>query len=221
MAHINRQNIGKFWPIPRKGTKYLAVASYNQYESIPLVVVVRDILKIVRNKKELQRLINEKRIKINHKEIRNTNYPVCLFDIINLPDIKKNYKAIFSDKKKMIFEGIPDKEAETKIFKILNKKILAEKKVQINLMHGKNIISKEKVNTGDSILLNLKDNKIIKIIPMEKGKNIFVIKGKHMGEKGKIDSIMERGGKTLAKIISDKAGKEKINVWIKNIIVIE
>lgn len=49
-------------------------------------------------------------------------------------------------------------------------------------MHGKNIISKEKVNTGDSLLLNLKDNKIIKIITMEKGKNIFVIKGKHIGK---------------------------------------
>jgi len=218
MAHINRQNIGKFWPIPRKGTKYLAVPSYNKYESIPLVVVVRDILRITRNKKELQRLINEKRIKINHKEIRETNYPVCLFDVINLVDIKKNYKAIFSENKKMIFKEISDKESETKIFKVINKKILPGKKVQLNLMHGKNIISKEKVNTGDSLLLNLKDNKIIKIITMEKGKNIFVIKGKHIGENGKIDSIIKRGGKTLAKIISDKG---KVNVWVKNIIVVE
>jgi len=218
MAHVNRQNIGKFWPIPRKGTKYLAVASYNRYESIPLVIIARDILKIVRNKKELQRLINEKKIKINHKEIMETNYPVCLFDVINLADIKKNYQAIFSEHKKMIFEEISDKESETKIFKILNKKILPGKKVQFNLMHGKNIISKEKANTGDSILLNLKDNNIIKIIAMEKGKKVFVMKGKHAGESGKIENILERGGKTIAKIISDKG---KINVWVKNIIVVE
>jgi small subunit ribosomal protein S4e len=218
MAHINRQNIGKFWPIPRKGTKYLAVASYNKYGSIPLVVVARDILKIVRNKKELKRLINEKRIKINHKEIRETNYPVCLFDVINLIDIKKNYRATFSENKKMIFEEISDKESETKIFKIFNKKILSGNRVQFNLMYGKNIISKEKANTGDSILLNLKENKIIKIIKMEKGEKTFVVKGKHAGEKGKIEDIMQRGGKTIVKIISDKG---KINVWIKNMIVVE
>jgi len=218
MAHINRKNIGKFWPIPRKGTKYIAVASYNKSDSIPLVVIARDILKIVRNKKELQRLINEKKIKINHKEIHETNYPVCLFDIINLPDMKKNYRATFSEKKKMIFEEISDKESETKIFKVLNKKILPGKKVQLNLMHGKNIISKEKANTGDSLLLNLKENSIIKIITMEKGKKVFVMKGKHAGENGKIENIMERGGKTIVKIISDKG---KINVWVKNIIIVE
>ena len=217
MAHINRQNIGKFWPIPRKGTKYLAVASYNKSESIPLVVVVRDILKIVRNKKELERLINEKRIKINHKEIKETNYPICLFDIINLVGIKKNYRATFSEHKKMIFEEISDKESETKIFKVLNKKILSGKNVQLNLMHGKNIISKEKVNTGDSILFDLKENKIIKIITIGKGKDIFVIKGKHTGQKGKMEESVQRGGKTIVKMISDKG---KINVWIKNIIVI-
>jgi len=218
MAHLNRQNIGKFWPIPRKGTKYLAVASYNKSDSIPLVVVVRDILKIVRNKQELQRLINEKRIKINHKEIKEVNYPVCLFDVINLVDVKKNYRATFSEYKKMIFEEISNNESETKLFKVLNKKILPGKLIQLNLMHGKNIISKEKVNTGDSLLLNLKDNSIIKIIKMEKGKNVFVIRGKHMGANGKMEDIMKRGGKTIAKIISEKS---KINVWIKNIIVIE
>ena len=53
MVHLKRQNIGKFWQIPRKGTKYLTVASHNQKKSIPLVVFMREILKIVRNKKEL------------------------------------------------------------------------------------------------------------------------------------------------------------------------
>jgi small subunit ribosomal protein S4e len=218
MTHLNRQNIGKFWPIPKKGTKYLAVANYNKHESIPLVVVARDILKIVRNKKELKRLINEKRIKINHKEIREINYPVCLFDVINLVGTKKNYRATFSEHKKMIFEEVSDKESETKIFKVLNKKILPGKKVQLNLMHGKNIISKEKVNTRDSILFNLKENKIIKIITIEKGRKIFVIKGKHTGQKGKIEDIIQRGGKTIVKMLTDKG---KINVWVKNIIVVE
>tara|TARA_Y100000310_G_scaffold122529_1_gene121239 strand:- start:7138 stop:7794 length:657 start_codon:yes stop_codon:yes gene_type:complete len=218
MTHVNRQNIGKFWPIPRKGSKYLTVSSHNKYNSIPLVVVARDILGIIINKKELQRLINEKKIQVNHKEIRETNYPISLFDVINLIELKKNYKATLSDHKKIIFEEISNKEAETKILKILNKKILPEKKVQLNLIDGRNIVSDEKANTQDSILLNLKDNKIVKVIPVEKGKNVFVMRGKHAGHKGKIEDIMDRGGKTIVKIISDEG---KVNVWIKNIIVTE
>ena len=43
----------------------------------------------------------------------------------------------------------------------------------------------------------------------------FVIKGKHTGVKGKITEIIEQGGKKIAVISDDK---EKINVWIKNVI---
>ena len=137
MTHLKRHKIGKFWPIPRKGTKYLAVATHNKNDAIPLVVIVRDVLKLVKNKKELQRIINKREIQINHKEIRETNYPVCLFDVINLPSIKKNYRAMLSTNKKMIFEEISDEEAKTKVFKVISKKTLSNKKMQLNLIHGK------------------------------------------------------------------------------------
>jgi small subunit ribosomal protein S4e len=218
MTHLKRNKIGKFWAIPRKGTKYLALASHNAKESIPLVIVMRDLLKLVRNKKELKRMLNEKAILINHKEIRETNYPVCLFDIITIPSTKKNFKATISKHKKMVFEEVLGKEAETKLYKVLNKKLLSVKIIQLNLSQGKNILSNEKINIGDSIVLNLKDNKILSIIPIEKGKIAFVLKGKHIGHSGKILEVLERGGKKIAKIESE--GK-RINVWVKNLIMIK
>tara|TARA_Y100000310_G_C20670727_1_gene810117 strand:+ start:831 stop:1481 length:651 start_codon:yes stop_codon:yes gene_type:complete len=216
MAYLKRQKIGKFWPIARKGTKYVARSTHDQHNSIPLIVVMRDILKIVRNKKELKRSLNEKQILINNKEIRETNYPINLFDIVNF--VNKNYRASLSENKKMIFEEISDKEAETKVYKIISRKLLSKNKIQLNLMQGKNILSDEKAKTGDSVVLNLKENKIEKIIPMEKGKTGFALKGKHMGSVGEIVEIMERGGKSIAKI---KSKDGNINVWVKNIIVIK
>lgn len=216
MTYLKRNKIGNFWPIPRKGTKYLAVASHNQNESIPLSVILRDILRLVKNKKELKRALNEKQVLINNKQIKETNYPVCLFDILTIG--KKNYKAILSENKKMIFREIENKDSETKIYKILNKKKLGEDKIQLNLTQGKNILSNEKIEVGDSVILNLKDNKIIKKIPLEKGRTAFAIKGKHAGKSGKILEIMKRGSKKIAKI--EHKG-ERINVWIKNIILTE
>ena len=216
MAYLKRSKIGNFWPIPRKGNKYLALTPHNQNESIPLVVVLRDILKLVRNKKELKRILNEKQILINHKQIRETNYPVCLFDILSVG--KKHYKTILSEGRKINFQEIQDKDSETRIYKILSRKMLGKNKTQLNLMQGKNILANEKSEIGDSVLLNLKDNKIIKTIHLEKGKTAFAVKGKHMGKFGKILEIMERGGKKIAKI--EHKG-ERINVWTKNIILIE
>ena len=216
--HFKRKTIGKFWPIARKGTKYVAVPDHNQYESLPLVVVIRDMLKLVRTTKELKKLLYEKKIQINHKIIRETNYPISLFDILTLNDMKKSYKAVLSKEKKLIMEEISDKESHEKIYKVMNKKVLGDKKIQLNLMHGRNIISKEKVSTGDSVVFNLKENKIIKIIPMEKGRTAFVNLGKHAGISGKINEIVERGGKNIAKI---QMGTDKINVWVENIIILE
>ncbi len=219
MAYIKRQNIGKFWPVPRKGTKYLAVATHNQRDSIPLIVVMRDILKIAENSKELKKVLNEKKIMINNKEIKETNYPVGLFDIISFSG--KNYRAVLSEKKKMIFDEISEKDAGLKIVKVIGKKVLGKGVIQVNLMDGRNIILKNEVKTGDSVVYNFKENKAEKIIKMEKGKTGFVFEGKHAGNKGKIEDIIERGGKKLAKIVTERGKDEKINVWVKNVIVME
>lgn len=216
--HFKRKTMPKFWPIARKGTKYIAVPNHNQYDSMPLVVVMRDVLNIVKNKKELKKLLNEKQVLVNQKIVHETNYPIILFDIISFPAMKKNYKAILSLNKKIEFLEVSGKEAETKAYKVISKKILNGNKLQVNLMHGRNILTNEKMNTGDTVLYDLKSNKILKVIPLEKGKNIFIIKGKHAGKSGKINEIVKRGGKELAKINS---GDEKVNVWVKNIIVTE
>lgn len=211
--HINRKNTGRFWPIPRKGTKYIAVSTHNRKSSMPLSVIMRDILKSVKNSKELKKLLNEGKIKINGKEIRDVKYPVGLFDILSFSN--KNYRSNFNGKK-TFFEEVKNEEAHTKIIKIIGKKKLRDNVIQINLMDGRNIITSEKAEINDSILYDFNSKKIKKVIKMENGSHGFVIKGKHSGQKGKILDIINVGGKELA-IIDNK---EKITVWTKNIITI-
>ena len=69
--HKNRYNMGKFWPVAKKGTKYVAKSSHNNSNSVPLAVLMRDVLKLVRTTKELKKVLNEKQIKVSGKEIRD------------------------------------------------------------------------------------------------------------------------------------------------------
>jgi small subunit ribosomal protein S4e len=187
--HKNRNNAGKIWGIPKKGSKYVPVARHNETDSAPLLVVMRDLLKLVNTKKELQMLINEKQVLVNGKLIIDTNFPVEILDVVTLPKINKNYRAILSKTKKMVFEEILDKDAEKKVYKVLCKKIVNGKKTQLNLSSGLNILSEEIVETGDSVELNLKTKKIIKRIKFEKGKEVYALKGKYAGTQGKIEDI--------------------------------
>ena len=61
-------------------------------------------------------------------------------------------------------------------------------------------------------------NATITVAAMSAKTSVIVIKGKHTGNTGKIEEIIERGGKKLVKISSDD---KKINVWVKNIILTE
>jgi len=102
-----------------------------------LIVVMRDVLKVVRNNKELKKAIGEKKIKINGKEVREVKYPVGLFDVIAVG--KDNYRASLKGKK-MGFEEISDSEAGKKVAKIIGKKVLGKNKIQFNLMDGSDSI---------------------------------------------------------------------------------
>lgn len=212
--HLKRQMIGKFWPVPRKGTKFLAVASHEKEKAIPLVVVLRDILRIIDNKKELKKIINEKRILVNNKIIKETNFPVLLFDVISFPNIKKYYRSVFS-KRKIVFEEISEEKSFFKAYKVERKKILKGKKIQINLSDGRNLLSKQNINPGDSVLFNFKDKKIEKVLKSKKDAVVVVLKGKYIGSYGKIREICEK------KFVKIELKDKEVDVDKKNIMVVE
>ncbi len=209
--HKNRHNMGNFWPVAKKGNKYVAASSHNNSNSIPLSVVMRDVLKMVRTTKELKKALNEKQVKVSGKEVRDTNYPVALFDVVSAGG--KDFRVLLGTNKKFKFEEA--KDADKKVLKIIGKKNLGKRGIQFNLMDGKNIISKEKAAVGDTAIVSLKDGKISKVVKMDKGSEGYVIHGKHTGVQGKIANIIEQGGKKIAVIDHDK---EKVNVWVKNVI---
>ena len=54
--HLKRQFVPKKWPIYRKGTKYIVRPNSDINTGLPILVVLRDLLKIVQNKKETKRI---------------------------------------------------------------------------------------------------------------------------------------------------------------------
>jgi small subunit ribosomal protein S4e len=210
--HIKRKTIPKIWPITKTGTKYLAVPSHNQNEAMPLLIVIRDILKLVKTKKELKKILNEKKIIVNAKTIREVNYPLSLFDSLSIPSINKHFRIVIADKK-LSLSPIDEKDANTGLFKVINKKQVAGKKVQLNLNNGRNILSNDKIEVGNFVVVDYQKSKITKIIPLEKDTKVIVVKGKHLGKSGKIKEIVQEGQNLIAKI----KAKEEISTEISNL----
>lgn len=210
----------KTWPIARKGKRqrFIAVPSHGTSKGITILYILRDILKIAATRKEAKKILFQGDVKINNKIRKDDAFPVQVFDTISLEKGKQHYRLEIVNKKFQLKE-ISAKESEEKIVKIKNKTILVKNKVQMNLEDGTNMLTKEKFNVGDSIIINTKTNKVTKILPLKKGAKVEVVIGKHAGKKGELVGITElRRGKDYLIKLEDKS---QVSLPYKTILVIK
>ncbi len=214
--HLKRQKVPKNWPVARKGTAYVIKPYSNLEKGVPLLIVLREMLNIAQNRKEVKKAIHEKNILINNKPASDEKNSLQLFDKLTLVPSKKCYKVNLAENGKFVMEEIKENETNQKIAKIIDKKTLKGKKTQINLSDGRNFISDVKCNVGDSASINFKDKKIEKCLSLKENAKVIVFAGKHSGKRGTILKLKDE-----RKMSSLEAKGEKINVLIKQIMVIE
>ena len=186
--HQTRQEATTRLPITRKGTTYVARASSDLKNSVPVVIAVRDILNLAKTKKEVKKMINQKKLKINGRDVIDHNESIALFNIF---EAGKNYVLKLSTTRKFFFEEIKDKDSKERLCKVIGKTILPGNKLQINLHDGTNILGDNKFSVGDSVYLDI-SGKIKKHVSPEKGNQAFIISGKYEGQSGKISDVKDK-----------------------------
>jgi len=189
MTIIKRIAAPKWWPIEKKTKKFVIKprGPYLKDFSLPLLVLIRDVLKIADTEKEASKIIKKGEILIDGRKRKDPKFGVGLFNIIEIPSMKRAYRAV--PKKGLSFIEIPEKEAKLKICKIINKKSLKGKKNQINLNDGRNILTNENYSTQDSLLIEVPEQKIIDHIKFAENSTCMIFKGKNAGKIGKIKTI--------------------------------
>jgi small subunit ribosomal protein S4e len=189
MTRLKRIAAPKWWPIEKKTKKFIIVSrgSYLREFSLPLLVFIRDVLKIAENKKEALAIIKKGEVLVDGRKRKDPKFGIGLFNVIEFPSLKKTYRAI--PKRGLSFIEIPEKEAKLKLCKIVNKKSLKGNKNQINLNDGRNILTNEKYSTYDSLLIEVPEQKIVDHIKFAENSTCMIFKGKNAGKIGKIKTI--------------------------------
>ena len=146
--HQKRISAPRSWPIQRK-EHYWTVkprpGAHPANHSIPLLILVRDLLKLADNTKEAKRVLHEGNILVNGKIRKDPKYLVGIFDIISIPKIEKHYRVLTDRKGKLTFTQIKEEDSKTKLCRINNKTIVKGGKVQLNMHDGRNIIGSNDV----------------------------------------------------------------------------
>lgn len=222
--HLSRLAAPKTWPISRKRSKWITKplpGSHNLTNSLPLNVILRDILKVSSNNYETKKMLNDKAVLINNKVIREKRYSVGLLDVISLPKLKKNYRMVLSKQGKLNIINISEAEANILPIKIVNKNQISKKKTQINFGNGWNIlIDKDQYKTNDVILYDTKAKKIKEHIPFAVNSVVYFTSGRHVSKIAKLVELKETGKLRKQKIAVVEADKNKWESSTNNIIII-
>ena len=189
MTRLKRLAAPKWWPIERK-TKRFTVSPRGPYPkefSLPLSVLLRDILKLAETGKDARLIIKKGEVLVDGRKVKDPKFGVGIFDLIEIPSLKKSWRAIPKDG--LSFIEIPENEKRLKVCKIIDKKTLKGNKNQLNLNDGRNILTNEKYSTQDSLLIELPEQKIVEHIKFEKGSTAMVLGGKNAGKISKVKEI--------------------------------
>lgn len=223
MARMKRLTSPKFWRLEKKKSKWtvpVRPGPHKKERSIPLQIVLRDILKFVETGKEAQNILNNKEVFVDGRIITDHAFGVGLMDVISIPKIKKYFRVVPSAKGFILIE-IPENESKLKLLRINNKTVITKGKMQLNLHDGKNLlVPKGEYSTGDSILVELPGMKIVDHVKLGPGSLILLFEGKDIGRTGKVKEIVTGHGEARISYevegVADETIKDHVIVIGKN-----
>jgi len=219
--HLKRKPAPRFWPIHRKEHVWTVKprpGHHSLAHSLPLTIIMRDILGFAKTRKEAKIIISKGKVLVDGKTRREEAFPVGLMDVISIPDAEATYRVL-SYRKGLILHPIEKDEATFKLCRIENKTIVDHGHVQLNLHDGANKLvsvsdpknpEEDVYQTLNVIKVALPDGEIIEQMKLAKNATALIIGGKNMGVHGKIVDIeegKEKKRRLMLTTIEDVDGK--------------
>ena len=205
-GHLKRKPAPKLWPIHRKEAVWTVMSKPGPHSlsgSLPLALVVRDILGFAKTGKEAKKIISNGNIMVDSKVRRDERFLVGMMDVISIAETKKSYRVLPSPKG-LFLHPIDAEEATFKLFRIEDKTIVKGGRTDLNLHDGTSLlidegstlgIGKPEYHTLDVLKLSIPGRELLGYTKLVVGAPAIVIGGKNMGTYGIISTIEKQADK--------------------------
>ncbi len=218
LRHLKRLASPGFWPVHRKEyawVKRAAPGPHPLVKSIPLLILIREKLRLARTAKEARAIISEGKVKIDNIMRFDEKFPVGLMDAVDIPSMNKSYRLVPSQHHMFKLVSISDREKTLKPCRIENMSTTRRGFLQLNLHDGRNIrvrITDEsataKYHTKDTLMIDLTRNEIVEQVPLAEGSSAVITGGKNNGISGVITKI-HGATRTAEKIVSIRTADDQ------------
>ena len=211
-SHTKRIAVPKAVPIHDKKEKtWIATTRpgpHGKKRSMPLVVLLREVLGVAETAKEAQAILNGKKVLVDGVPRADHRFPVGFMDIVSMPIAGMQYR-ITVKRGKLLPESIGEGETSSKLLKVTGKKTLPGNRTSISLHDGRNMVSDNNVKVGDSVVYGFKEKKVQKLLKFGKGSKCIITDGKHSGLNVVVEEIFPNTeGRPAEALVSNAEGGE-------------
>lgn len=210
--HLSRLAAPRSWPVGRKGNKWITrtmPGPHSLYNSIPLSVLVKDMLRYSKTQKEVNFILNNGGVIIDKKIRKERGFPIGLMDVIEIPGLGEIYRLLYNKRGLFSLVSISKNESNLKLLKVIRKSIAKGEMFQITFHDGRNLLTKKfDGGVGDSVLFDLQNGGITKIVHLDKGSLIYLNGGAHIGMVARVKEIVRKRGLQKPRIVIEMDGKE-------------
>ena len=156
---------------------------------------------------------------VDGKVRKDPNFPVGLMDVVEIPDTKEHFRMTVN-RNGLFLEKISKTHSDSKLCRIEGKKTLKGGRFQLNLHDGRNVIlKKDAYKVGDSLLISLPEQKIVRHFSLAKGVHALIIAGRNIGTEGRVGEIKQRKGMMEKSTITLTSGKKGIQTLKEYVMV--
>ena len=223
--HLKRISAPKHWMLSKVGGIWATKPSQGPHklrESIPLLVLLRNKLKLALTGREARLIVlaKEGNIAVDGKVRKDPKFPVGFMDVITLIKAKTNYRLLYDVKGKFGLVKISSEESQYKLCKVV-RRCMGEKGVPYIVTNdGRTLrFPHPEIKENDTIKLNLKNNEIVKFFKYKIGNKIMITGGNNIGRIGTSEKIEKHPGSYEIVYVKDLIG-HTFSTRLSNVFVI-
>lgn len=208
--HQKRLSVPKSWPVERKTHTFTVKAGAGPHgeSGVPLLILLRDVLGYVDNRKEARYALNQDTIIINGTPVNDEERPVGMFDIVVFTERDEHYRVFPDEGGRLSLVPIDADAADSKLGKIVGKQQVNGGDIQLTLHDGQTLLVEEgsEYSVGDSLVVDNDDGDIVAHFVYEEGALATAVAGSHAGQIGQIEEITVTAGSAQNNVILSEYG---------------
>jgi len=231
--HLKTLAAPKFWPVRHRVGVFTVKPSPGPHpieRSIPLLILVRDVLGYAKTAREARKLIAAGHFMVDGRVRRNYKYPVGFMDVLEVRETGERYRVLPYPVRFFTLHPIDAEEARFKLGRVEDKSTVKGGHIQLHLHDGRNVLVRVEdprnpvearaYRTLGTVKISIPEQHLLDYAGLEEGSVAIVFGGRNVGRVGRIVGIQRGLGRKHSIVTIEDVRGERFQTSLNYVFVV-